>query len=88
MAEKVRINVGARCGQDHAFGRWPATRSGEDVDPNMVFDADWRYNHWECRSDGFGRRTWLGESGGYGNGAISVFGRDGVTVLTAPTQGE
>lgn len=85
---RVRINLGARVAQDRAFGRWPATRAGEDVDPDMVFDAEWnaRFGYWDCRADGYGRRNWLGEEGGYGNGSIFAFGRDSVTLLDgAPT---
>ncbi len=80
---RVRINVGARVSQDMAFGRWPATRVGGDIDPGMEFDAEWNagVGYWDCRADGYGRRTWLGEGGGYGNGSIFAFGRDSVTLL-------
>jgi hypothetical protein len=80
---RVRINVGAAVAQDMAFGRWPATRAGGDVDPDMVFDAEWNagVGYWDCRADGYGRRTWKGEAGGYGNGSIFAFGRDSVTLL-------
>jgi hypothetical protein len=44
----------------------------------MEFDADWNGRWWDCRADGFGRRTWLGETGGYGNGSIFVHDINGV----------
>ena len=78
---RVRINVGALVSQDHGVGIWPATRGGEEVDSDMAFDAEWNGHWWDCRADGFGRRTWLGEPGGYGNGSIFVHNREGVTVL-------
>lgn len=80
-SRRVRINVGAFIGQDFGFGHWPATGDGSDVDPCMVFDAEWNGKAWECRADGYGRRAWCGETGNYGNGAIIVFGYEGVTVL-------
>ena len=82
QVRRVRIKVGAIVSQDHAFGRWPATRAGGDVDPDMVFDAEYSgAGYWECRADGHGRRSWMGEEGGYGNGSIYAFGDDAVTVL-------
>jgi hypothetical protein len=80
---RVRINVGAAVAQDMAFGRWPATRAGSDIDPSMVFDAEWHagVEYWDCRADGYGRRSWLGEGGGYGNGSIFALGRDSVTLV-------
>lgn len=81
LVGRVRINVGAYVGQDHAFGRWPYSRGGEDIDPDMVFDAKWDGRCWECRADGHGRKTWLGEPGEYGNGCIYVTKFDGVTML-------
>lgn len=83
VKENVRINIGASIMQDMAFGRWPATRDGKEVDPDMVFEAEWVANrgYWDCMADGFGRRKWLGEAGGYGNGSIFVLGEDSVTVV-------
>jgi len=78
---RARINAGVLVAQDFGCGRWPATKAGENVDPEMVFDVEWMGTFWECRADGFGRRTWLGEHGGYGNGAIFVFDRNGLTLL-------
>jgi hypothetical protein len=86
VVKRVRINIGALVGQDHSYGRWPATKDGRAVDHNMEFEAEWRGKWWECRADDFGRRTWLGECGGYGNGSMSVHSLDGVTLLDeAPT---
>lgn len=76
--KRVIINVGAPVSQDHGFGKWPSTKSGEEVDPDMVFDAEWTGRWWECRADGFGRQSWLGETGGYGNGSICVHDINGV----------
>ena len=78
---RVRINVGALIGQDHSYGRWPATKDGREVDEDMEFDAEWNGRWWDCRADDFGRRRWLGEGGGYGNGSISVHSYGGVTLL-------
>ena len=75
---RVRIKSGSLVSQDHGIGRWPATRAGDPIDPGMEFDAEWNFNHWECRADGYGRRSWKGEEGGYGNGSIFVHDRDGV----------
>lgn len=80
---KVRIKVGTTVAQDHGIGKWPATKAGDDVDPNMEFDAEWNGKFWDCRADGYGRRSWKGETGGYGNGSIFAFGEDGVEVLTS-----
>jgi hypothetical protein len=76
---RVRINIGALVGQDFGTGKWPATAAGEDVDPDMEFDAEWTGEWWDCRADGFGRRSWRGEAGAYGNGSIFVFDINGVT---------
>lgn len=75
----VRIRVGATVSQDFGVGRWPATKSGEDVDPDMEFEAEWTGKYWDCRADGFG----LKEGGGYGNGSIFAFGMDAVEVVRA-----
>jgi hypothetical protein len=81
IVRRVRINVGATVGQDLDYNRWPITRSGQVVDPAMVFDAEWNGRHWECRANGFGRRTRVGLPSEYGNGALYVFCRDSVTLL-------
>lgn len=78
---KVRIKTGTLISQDHAIGRWPASRNGDDVDENMEFDAEWNGSRWDCRADGVGRRSWLGETGGYGNGSIFVHDKDGVEII-------
>lgn len=79
---RVRIKTGATVSQDCKIGMWPATASGDDIDPDMEFDAEWRGSWWDCRADGYGRRSWYGERGGYGNGSIFVHDRNGVTLLT------
>ena len=81
---KVRIKIGARVMQDRGFGRWPSCYppSGCDFDPTMIFDAEKRRDGgWECRANGFGRRIWLGEQGGYGSGSVTVIDYDGVEVV-------
>lgn len=78
VVRRVRIKVGALVSQDFGYGRWPATKSGEDVSPDMEFDAEWTGEWWDCMADGFGRRAWLGEGGGYGNGSIFVHDINGV----------
>lgn len=76
-----RIRRGALVGQDFACGRWPWARSDE-VDVDMEFDIEpQRDGRWDCRANGFGRRTWAGETGGYGSGSITVFDADGVEFL-------
>lgn len=79
---KVRIKPGTTVAQDHMVGKWPTTRSGDNIDTNMEFDAEWNGIYWDCRADGYGRKSWDGELGGYGNGSIFAFGKDGVEVLT------
>ena len=78
---RVRIKVGSLISQDHGVGRWPATQSGQDVRDDMEFDAEWTGKWWDCRADDFGRRAWLGEGGGYGNGSIFVHALDGVELV-------
>lgn len=78
---RVRINTGALVSQDRGIGRWPATASGAEVNPDMEFDAEWTGRWWECSADGYGRRSWDGEVGGYGNGSIFVHSLDGVTIV-------
>jgi hypothetical protein len=78
---RVRIKVGSMVVQDYACGQWPANRAGADIDPETVFDAEWNGKYWECRADGYGRQSWKGEVGGYGNGSIFVCRRDGVTAV-------
>ena len=79
-----RIKIGALISQDHAVGKWPATRTGDEVDPDMEFDVEWNGKFWDCRADGIGRRSWLGESGGYGCGSIFVHDKNGIEVIYDP----
>lgn len=79
VVRRVRISVGALVSQDCAFGTWPATADGPDVDPSIIFDAEWMGRWWDCRTNGYGRRSWLGETGGYGNGSIFAYDIDSVT---------
>ena len=81
LVKRVRINIGALVSQDHAYGRWPWSAATRQVDPDMVFEADYYGKHWECRAAGYGNREWLGERGGYGDGAINAFGKNSVTLL-------
>lgn len=83
MKAKVRIKPGVVVMQDHHFGRWPGTASGEPIDPDTVFDAELVGETWICRADGFGRRTWEGDPGGYGNGAFFVRGVNSVIRIDA-----
>ena len=77
---RVRINVGEPIFQDHGVCRWPMTASGPN-NPGLVFDAEWNGSYWDCRADGHGRRSWLNEPGGYGNGSIFVSNLEEVTAL-------
>lgn len=81
LVGRGRINVGASVCQDHSYGCWPATASGKHIDPDTIFDVEWDGYMWECIADGFGRRSWLGERGGYGNGAFHVARFSGVTLI-------
>lgn len=73
-----RIKVGAFITQDFGGRRWPATKSGADVDPDMEFDCEWKGSFWDCRADGYGMLRSRGEAGEYGNGSIFVHEREGV----------
>jgi hypothetical protein len=85
---KFRIAPGTRCWQDFRPLDWP--RPGDD--PNTEFDVETLVNTVEdppfthvCRADGYGRRDWLGEAGGYGSGAIYVRAGDSETFI--PVEG-
>lgn len=78
---RVRIKAGSTVAQDHHVSDWPRTKAGDVTDPGMEFDAEWNGTFWECRADGYGRRSWKGEVGRYGNGSIFAFGEDSVEVL-------
>lgn len=60
---------------DHSVCRWPVLGN---VDEDMVFDIENDGGFYECYADGFGRRSWIGEKGGYGCGSITVFHEDGI----------
>jgi len=94
MAEVMqgRIKVGAMIGHDFRFYDWPAcappNSEYEDEEyqfvaknPNMVFDVLWDGFRWECRANGYGRRAWEDEVGGFGNGPIFVKDYDDVEVI-------
>jgi hypothetical protein len=70
-----RIKVGVLITQDHATGRWPATRSGADIDKDMEFECEWNGSFWECIADGYGM---FGDAREYGNGSIFVHDKEGV----------
>lgn len=76
-----RIKVGALISQDFASGHWPATRSGDDVDPDMRFDVEWTGTYWICKAPGYGYMRSQGEQGEYGNGSIFVHDKDGVELI-------
>ena len=75
---KGRIKIGAFVGQDFEYGRWPATKSGEDVNPNMEFEITKQPFGWSCVADGFGVLNGKGRYGRYGNGSIHVYDNDGI----------
>ena len=83
---KGKIKVGVAISQDHAIGKWPARCAKDDVDSDMIFDIEWKGNFWECRADGVGRRSWLGEEGGYGNGSIFVHEKEGIEIIEEITE--
>lgn len=77
-----KIKVGALISQDRGIGRWPAQRSGEPIDQDMVFEIEWRGTFWDCRADGYG---FFSPRGDYGNGSIFVHDKDGV-ILETPNE--
>ena len=79
--KRVRINAGALVTQDHSSWKWCGMKDGAEIDQNIIFDAEWNGGYWDCRSDGYGRRSWRGEEGEYGNGSIFVRDHGGVTLL-------
>jgi hypothetical protein len=78
---KARIKVGALISQDFASGHWPATRSGDDVDPDMKFSVEWKGTYWDCKAPGYGYMRSRGEQGDYGNGSIFVHEKDGIVMV-------
>jgi hypothetical protein len=89
---KGRIKRGAFISQDRHFIHWPScfplgcTKTGiyEAADPDMLFDVRWLARNdgsgfWECRAEGFG---YLNPPGAYGSGAIAVFDKDNVELIT------
>lgn len=86
---KVKIKKGAKIFQDFHFGRWPACLppsseyEGEEYryrtkNPDLIFDAEWKGRHWDCRRKGYGVGSKPEE---YGNGSIFVIDEDGVEIL-------
>ena len=73
VIRKARIRTGSRFSIDFSTGVWPGWMTA-DVD--KVFDVEefkaGERDEFELRADGYGRRSWLGEEGGYGNGCIYI----------------
>lgn len=74
---KGKIKYGAPVSQDFGYGHWPATKSGESVDTDMIFDVEWSGTFWKCVAPGFGELS----TGNYGNGSIYVSDIQGVDVI-------
>ena len=79
---KGKIRVGAHVAQDRAYGKWPFEYNGVTLDPDMVFDIVSNSSRYECIADGHGRRSGLGQTGGYGNGPITVFSPGDIIFIT------
>lgn len=79
---KGRIKQGAGVSQDHRFFKWPL----QNVEPDMVFDMEWKETFWLCKADGFGCIRSLGDDGDYGNGCLFLHSFDDV-LLEDPTSG-
>lgn len=88
---KVRIKRGTAIMQDHRFSNWPACvppqheYEGEDYrreakDPDMIFDAQWMGDYWDCFAHGYGVIE-SADRNAYGNGSIFVTGFDSVEVI-------
>lgn len=75
---KAKIKPGTPIFHDHWYLSWPWVSGGQQANPDTVFDVELGSSGFECRADGYGRRSWAGESGGYGSGAIHIFDRDGL----------
>lgn len=78
---KGKIRVGAHVAQDRAHGTWPFEYKGVTLDPDMVFDIVSEPFRFKCTADGHGRLSSLGETGGYGNGSITVFSPDDIIFI-------
>lgn len=67
---KGRILLNSKVMQDFCFGLWPATASGEEINPNQIFyvEVDQKASRfkYKCTAPGFGQK------GNYGNGAIDA----------------
>jgi len=73
---KGRIKRGSAIFQDSWFGNWPYLKASKDnpnVDPNMIFDMEWKETYWDCSAPGYGDKT-----GHYGNGSIFVRAKEGI----------
>jgi hypothetical protein len=76
-----RIKAGALVSQDRAFGCWPFTHRDDNNKVDLVFDIVDKITYYECIADGYGRRSWLGEQGQYGNGSIYVRDKNGIDFI-------
>lgn len=73
---RAKIKIGTPIFHDHWCLRWPMVSGGEATDPDKIFDVEKEGQFYVCRADGFGRREWDGETGGYGSGSIIVQDRE------------
>jgi hypothetical protein len=76
---RVLIKEGSSISQDRYFGKWPSQANGKPVDANVVFNAKWSGDHWECTRYGFGQIK--GGMDSYGNGAIYCYGLESVRII-------
>lgn len=62
------------------------------ADVDKVFDVEelkgWGGDEFELRADGYGRRSWLGEEGEYGNGCIHIRHLENLVFLDETPQAE
>lgn len=77
---RARIKVGARCGQDFSWFRWPHAHP-EPLDAAMVFQVRRQGDAWDAAADGYGFGVTGRPAGKYGNGGIYVYGVNSVELL-------
>lgn len=89
VIRKARIKPGSKLFVDFSVQIWPY---GKGVDVDTIFDVEKSHGFggtgYELRADGYGRRSWLGEIGKYGNGAIFVGGTKDLIFLDESSQEE